>query len=85
MNNAVGGILAANLISMLPVGAQEASQYGLGDAYISVNEEQAFLNQYGVSIDDSIFEGADGSASLPSSIDLSTSPYFPVIGNQGSI
>ena len=85
LNNAVGGILAANLISMLPVGAQEASQYGLGDAYISVSEEQAFLNQYGVSIDDSIFEGADGSASLPSSIDLSTSPYFPVIGNQGSI
>ena len=46
LNVAVGGILAANLISMLPVGAQEASQYGLGDNEMSESQVMEFSNQF---------------------------------------
>lgn len=82
---AVSGILAVNLVSICPVRAEDVNQYGLGDAVVSANEEQAFFSQYGASYNDNILEGADGAIQLPTSVDLSTSPYFPAIGNQGSI
>lgn len=82
---AVSGILAVNLVSICPVRAEDVNQYGLGDAVVSANEEQAFFSRYGASYNDNILEGADGAIQLPTSVDLSTSPYFPAIGNQGSI
>lgn len=82
---AVSGILAVNLVSICPVRAEDVNQYGLGDAVVSANEEQAFFSQYGASYNDNILEGADGAIQLPTSVDLSTSPYFPAIGNQGDM
>lgn len=81
----VSGILTVNLVSICPVRAEDVNQYGLGDAVVSANDEQAFFSQYGVSNDDNILEGADGAIQLPTSVDLSTSPYFPEIGDQGSL
>lgn len=82
---AVSGILAFNLISICPVEAESGNQNVFGDGNVSASEEQAFFNQYGATYDNNVLEGADGSMPLPSSVDLSTSPYFPEIGDQGSL
>lgn len=84
LNVAVGGILAANLISMLPVGAQEASQYGLGDNEMSESQVMEFSNQFS-SEEPNYNDEFTNTSQLPSSVDLSTSAYFPDIGDQGSI
>ena len=73
LSAAVGGILAVNLISMLPVGAEE-----------NTCSEGVILNStLGIN---NIFENPGDipttTASVPSSVDLSTSPCFPPIANQ---
>ena len=67
LSAAVGGILAVNLISMLPVGAEE-----------NTCSEGVILNStLGIN---NIFENPGDipttTASVPSSVDLSTSPCF---------
>lgn len=76
LSAAVGGILAVNLISMLPVGAEE-----------NACSEGVILNStLGIN---NIFENPGDipttTASVPSSVDLSTSPCFPPIGDQGRL
>ena len=76
LSAAVGGILAVNLISMLPVGAEEnnCSEGVILNSTLGINN---------------IFENPGDipttTASVPSSVDLSTSPCFPPIGDQGRL
>lgn len=57
------------------------SEYGLGDIGISASEENTYFSQFDNAADEAGYE----SAQIASSVDLSTSSYFPPIGNQGSL
>lgn len=80
----VGGMLLSNIMSIFPVGAEEANKYGLGDNKMSESQVAEFSNQFS-SEEPNYNDGSVNSSQLPSSVDLSTSVYFPSIGNQGNI
>lgn len=79
----VGGILTANLFSIFPSGAEEISQYGLGDNEMTASQAAEF-SSYFSNEEDNWSDNFDASQ-LPPSVDLSTSVYFPEIGDQGGI
>ncbi|MFR0879870.1 MAG: C1 family peptidase [Oscillospiraceae bacterium] len=59
------------------------TNYGMGDELVSKEDQDLFFDEYGDGCDSSDY--ATNSNALPSSIDLSTSEYFPEIGDQGGI
>ena len=61
----------------------ETSEHGTGALEVSEQERLDFYASF-PSTDDTDDLGTRSNTSLPSSIDLSTSSYFPSIGNQGS-
>ncbi len=62
----------------------EIEEYGTGDIQVSEQESLEFYASFPQVIDSGNSRGANSITTLPSSVDLSTSPYFPPIGNQGS-
>ncbi|MFR0879868.1 MAG: dockerin type I domain-containing protein [Oscillospiraceae bacterium] len=59
------------------------TNYGMGDELVSEEDQNLFFNEYGDGCDSSDY--ATDSNTLPSSVDLSASEYFPEIGDQGGI
>ncbi len=57
------------------------TNYGMGDELVSEEDQNLFFNEYGDGCDSSDY--ATDSNTLPSSVDLSASEYFPEIGDQG--
>lgn len=62
----------------------EIEEYGTGDIQVSEQESLEFYASFPQVIDSGNSRGVNSTTTLPSSVDLSTSPYFPPIGNQGS-
>lgn len=80
---AVSGIMAVNLISICSVSAGDY-QYATGDNDMSQSEMEEFSRQFSYE-DPDANDNESNIYQLPTSVDLSTSKYFPPIGDQGGI
>lgn len=80
---AVIGILAVKLVSIYPIEAEDC-QYAIGDNDMSESEMEEFSKQFSYEdLDEN--DNSSNIYQLPTSVDLSTSKYFPQIGDQGGI
>lgn len=74
---------ATGLYSMAETNEIESEDSGFGEGLISESEDD--LNAFAAQFESDNQITPFATTSLPSSVDLSTSPCFPPIGNQGSI
>ncbi len=90
LNKLLAGILSIGIVfsstSIIANAADSKSvnnSYGFGEGLIPESEEE--LEEFAAQFEPEYEISTYATSSLPSSVDLSTSPCFPPIGNQGSV
>lgn len=90
LNKLLAGILSIGVVfsstSIIANAAESKSvnnSYGFGEGLIPESEEE--LEEFAAQFEPEYEISTYATSSLPSSVDLSTSPCFPPIGNQGSV
>lgn len=79
----LSSVFLSSLLSVLTVNAsvtENVTEFGLGSIPVTYEEEQQYSSQF-----NNVVRVDYSDVQLATSVDLSTSNYFPPIGNQGSI